>query len=407
MGVRDSFEAFEAFASGREDVDRYEVFAACRRDRPVFRSPRLDAWVVLRHEDVVAVYEDEERCVSPGEGPGSPPYGPAMLQWRGREHQRKGGVVARRVRSPAALADFEGFVRARCEQLVAPLLDRRDVVDLRAEYTSWLPVSVIGELMDVHEDALLKQWCDDIAAGSVNSIGHPERRARAMESLDALGRLIAPMIEHRREEPGEDVLSDLCRATYEGQPLRFEELRAMAAFLLTAGVETTDRVLASTLVHLFADPERWAWLDAHRDRLTAFVAEAVRYFPPIQASVRLTLEDVDVAGHTVPRGEKIVLMIASANRDEAVFDDPEAFRVDRFADHPERQFTNAAAIASFGAGRHHCVGSQLARVEMTHALDTLLDAFVSAEFADGGPPRDEGFLLRAPASVPVRLHARP
>lgn len=401
----DSPRIFEAFAAG-EDVDRYAVFAQCRRDHPIFRSPTLDAWVVLRHEDVVAVFGDEDRFVSPRGGPGSPPYGPAMLQWRGKEHQRKGGVVGRRLRSPAALSEFEDFIRQRCGGLVDALRYRDDVVDLREEFTSWLPVSVIGELMDVHEYSSLKVWCDDIAAGSVNSIGHPQRRVRALESLQALGQLLEPLIEQRRESPGEDVLSDLCRARYDGQPLPFEELRGMAAFLLTAGVETTDRVLASTLRHLLARPGGWQWLHAHREMLTAYVAESVRFFPPIQASVRHTLEDVEVGGVAIPRDEKVVLMVASANRDEEVFDAPEEFRVDRFADHPEREFTNAASIVSFGSGRHHCVGSQLARLEMTHALSALLDAFEGGDFEDGEVPEDEGFLLRAPASVRVRLRDR-
>lgn len=397
---------FEAFAAGA-DVDRFEVFARCRAERPVFRSPTLDAWVVARHGDVTAVFRDEERFVSPKEGPGAPPYGPAMLQWRGREHQRKGGVVARRLRSPRALATFEDFIRDRCLTLIASFRDREGPVDLRAEYTSWLPVSVIGELMDVQADTLLKDWCDAIAAGSVNSIGHPERRVRSLEALDALGRLLEPVIEARREEPGEDVLSDLCSARMDGEPLRFEELRAMAAFLLTAGVETTDRVLASLLKHLFAEPERWRWLDTHRELLTSALAEAVRCFPPIQASVRFTLTDVEVAGVPIPPGEKVLLLLASGNRDEQVFDAPKEFRFDRFADHAERQFTNAAQVLSFGAGRHHCVGSQLARLEMTHALTHLLDAFEDGAFPDGVVPPDEGFLLRAPATVPVVLQQRP
>lgn len=397
--------SFERFAAG-EDVDRSAVFAECRRDFPVFRSPTLDAWVVSRHADVVAVYRDDERLVSPTSGPGAPPYGPAMLQWRGREHQRKGGVVGRRLRSPRALAALEGFVEARCAELVVPLRGRTGPVDLRAEFTSWLPVSVMGELMDVHDDDRLKTWCDDIAAGSVNSIGHPERRARALESLDELGALLAPLIAQRRTTPGDDVLSDLCSASFDGAPLTLEELRATAAFLLTAGVETTDRVLASLLAHLFTEPGRWEPLADDRDLVTATVAEAVRCFPPIQASVRHALEDVEVAGITIPKGERVVVLIASANRDEAVFDDPESFQVERFAAHPERQFTNAAEIVSFGSGRHHCVGSQLARLEMTHALTALLDAFASGEFVDGKAPAVEGFLLRAPACVPVLLTDR-
>lgn len=396
---------FEDFAAGVE-VDRFEVFARCRAERPVFRSPTLDAWVLLNYADVRAVYTDEERFVSPREGPGSPPYGPAMLQWRGHEHQRKGGVVAKRLRSPAAIASLDDFVRTTCERLVADLLRRDGAVDLKADYSMWIPLLAIGELMDVHEAMRFRDWYQDIAAGSVNSIGHPERRQKAFDALTALGDLLAPVIERRRAEPGDDLLSDLCRVVYEGQTLSFEELLAMAAFLLTAGVETTERVLSSLLRHLFAEPDRWSWLHAHRELLTSVLAEALRMFPPIQASTRFTLTDVELGGETIPAGEKVLLLLASANRDETVFADPETFVPDRFAERAERQFTNAATILPFGAGRHHCVGAQLARLEMTHAMTHLLDAFEGGTFVDGVVPPDEGFLLRSPATVPVVLHPR-
>ncbi len=396
---------FEGFVAGDPRVDRFEVFAHCRRFAPVFRSPALDAWVLTRHADVRGVLADEERFATLSGGPGAPVYGPAILQWRGREHQRKGGIVAARLRSGRAVATFDNFVADTCTRLAGELVQRDGVVELKTEYSMWIPLLVIGELMAIEGAEKFRDWYHDISAGGVSSIGHPEKRERAFEALGKLSAFLEPIISDRREHPGDDLLSDLCTATYDGEPLPFEQIRAMAAFLLTAGVETTERGLSSLFAHLFADPERWRRLRAERHLLTSVLAETLRVHPPVHGVTRRALTDVEIGGVPIAKGERLLVLIASANRDEEVFEAPDEFRFERFAADAERQFTNAGSILPFGAGRHHCTGSQLARIEMLHGVAALLDRVEHAEFADGATPVHDGFLLRSPVAVPVVLTA--
>lgn len=395
-------EQLDTFMRGGSDIDRHQLFERLRHEAPVIRSEALDAWVVSRHADVRDILADEERFASLKDGPGAPVYGPSILQMTGHEHQRKAGIVARRVRSPAAVTASDEFVRRTASDLADRLVAMDGVVDLKTEYAMWIPLLVIAELLKVDGADSFRDWYRDIAAGGVSSIGHPERRERAFEALGELGAFLEPILEQRRAEPGEDLLSDLCTATYDGEPLPFAQILAMSAFLLTAGVETTERALSSLLVHLFEDPARWAELRDRPEMVTAACAETLRFYPPVHGLTRSAIGDVEVAGTPIAAGDRILVLLASANRDEEVFTDPHRFDLDRFRDSPERQFTNAGWTMPFGAGRHHCTGSQLARLEMEHALSELLPRVRTATF-EGPVPGPAGFLLVSPDEVPVRL----
>lgn len=401
----DLLETFERFVRSDPTVDRHEVFEACRANAPIFHSPALDAWVVTRHEDVRAVLADDAQFATLREGPGSPVYGNSVLQWHGREHQKKGGIVAKRLRSPRAVEDFDGFVAATCDRLAGELIDRDGPVDLKTDYAMWIPLLVIGHLMAIDGAERFRDWYHDISAGGVSSIGHPETRAQAFTALHQLWDFLDPIIAERRADPGDDLLSDLCTTTYDGDLLPVEQIRALTAFLLTAGVETTERALSSLFVHLFDTPEDLAALQADPDLIIGALAESLRIFPPVQGLTRRALQDVVINGVDIPRDSRLVPLIVSANRDGTIFDDPHTFRLDRFADNAERQFTNAGTVLPFGAGRHHCTGSQLARIEMLHAVRALLAVVDGADFVDGGPPPAAGFLLVSPAAVRVRLRA--
>ncbi len=127
-------------------------------------------------------------------------------------------------------------------------------------------------------------------------------------------------------------------------------------------------------------------------------------FPPVQGLTRRAVVDTELQGIPIATDDRLVPLIASANRDADFFDRPDEFVFDRFTDDAERQFTNAGKILPFGAGRHHCAGSQLARMEMLHALTELASRVAAGRFAEG-EPEDQGFLLRSPGRVAVLLQA--
>ena len=399
-------EAFDAVVDDRPDVDRHDVFRRLRAELPIFRSERLAAWVVSRYDDVHGVLSHPTRFEPLKEGPGAPIFGRSFLQMSGREHNKKAGIVAKRIRSPRAVKEqLEGLVDAIAQRQVDALpLD--EPVDLRARYAMWIPLLAITELMAVEEAARFRDWYRTIAAGGVSSVADPSLREKGFQALAEVREFLAPIIAERRADPGEDLISDLVTAEYDAEPLSEEEIAATVVFLLTAGVETTERVLTSTFRRLALDPDEWGAFRERRDdavALAAFSAEALRMHPPVNALTRLAAEPTELAGKELATGDKVVVLLASANRDEEHFEDSQRFDRDRFAEKPDRQFTSAGEILPFGAGTHHCTGSRLAQTELVHAFGKLATRVGAMEPAVPELPRAEGFVLRSPPELPVVL----
>jgi pulcherriminic acid synthase len=400
-------DGFNAIVAG-EDVDRNGVFARCRAEAPIFFSDTLGAWVLSRYDDVKAVLEDDAyRTLT--EGPGAPIFGRSMLQWEGVEHNKKRGPVVKRIRSPRAVRESIDGQVVDIARRQADGLALDEPVDLRADYAMWIPLLVITELLDVHEATKFRSWYDAIAKGGISSISDPELRVAGFRALDSLREVVAPVVEERRASPGSDMISDLATATYDGEPFPTEEIIATVAFLLTAGIETVERALTSLLRHLALDRDEWDRMCAHvddPDYLLSISAESLRLFPPVQGTIRRATVTAEFHGATVRPDDKVIVLIASANRDEERFEAASAFRSDRFAENPDRQYTNAGDVLPFGAGRHHCAGSRLAGTEMVRSLQQLVRRVAWMEPIEP-LPRGEGLLLHSPPSLPVILHGRP
>lgn len=398
---------FTALVDGRPAPDRLAVFARLRAELPVFRSERLDAWVVSRHADIKGVLNDEAAFQPPFSGAGASAFGRSFMQMSGREHGKKVGIVAREMRSQRALRErLTGLVHAIARQQ-AESLPLGVAIDLREHYATWVPLLAITALTGLPQAARFRDWYRTIVAGGSSSITDPGARAAAFQAREEVRVFLEPIIAERRATPGRDLLSDLVCAEYDGAPIPHEEIVSNIIFLLAAGVETTERVLTSVLRHAALDPAVWSWLKSHYtqpEALASFSAEALRMFPPVSAFVRTALQPVQIAGMAIAPGDKVLALAASGNHDPAHFAQPERFDPLRFQGSSERQFTVGGDILSFGDGTHHCVGSRLAKVEMAHALSEFLQRVERIEPA-GPLPAGEGFIFHSPPSLPVILHA--
>ncbi len=399
-------DAFDAVVAGAPTIDRHELFVRLRRELPIFYSHTTSAWVLSRYDDVKAVLQDGEVFVPITEGPGASVFGGGFFHWRGREHNKKAGIVGRRIRSPRALrSEISGKVTAIARDLAGGL-PMNQAVDLREDFTMQVPLLVISRLTAIDEASKLRDWYDTIMAGGTSSIGNPGAREAALGAMQELKEFLVPLLAQRRLNPGEDLVSDLVTAGYDGEPLPDDEIVSIVGQLLPAGVETTERVLTSSLRLLAADRVLCDRLRAARgseDALASFGAEGLRFYPPIQAANRVALHDTTVAGRAVAAGEKVVALLASANRDERRFDEPQRFDPDRFLENPDRQYTSAGDVLPFGAGMHHCTGSRLAKVEIVETLRALLDRVEWIEPLEESPDVG-GLVLWSPSSLRVTLH---
>lgn len=399
--------AFSAMVDGSPSVDRHRLYAQLRAELPVFRSDRLDAWVVSRYDDVRTVLSDDSAFRPPQSGAGASPFGRSFMQMSGREHNKKIGIVAREMRTLRAMRERLNGVVLDIARQQAAALPMGEVLDLRERYAVWVPLLAVTALTDLPQAARFRDWYRTIVAGGSASITNPLAREAAFRAREEVAAFVEPIIAARRVTPGADLLSDLVQAEYDGEPIPHEEIVSNIIFLLAAGVETTERVLTSLLRHVALDPAEWGWLKAnYRDAeaLSAFCAEGLRVYPPVSANIRTALQPVSLAGMEIGAGDKVVALSVSGNYDEHRFADPLRFDHGRFLGASERQFTSVGEILSFGDGLHHCVGSRLAKLEMAHALSEFLDHVGRIELV-GPPPASEGFVFHSPPALPVILHA--
>ena len=235
---------FEQVMTG-QPMDLASFYRQAREATPIFRSDAFNGWVVTRYHDAKRVLTDEQYFGPLTYGAGSSIiHGRSILQMEGDEHRRKGAILARTLRNTRLL---DGVQREYTRTLANSLFAKFPVdgpVDLKSMFTTPLPLGVTSWVMDIHEAPNFRSNYDAIvAAGASNLRGDPSVVERAIVAKTELFAFITPLIEQRRANPKDDLLSTLCSAEYEGERLSDDEIRSFCSFLLAAGVETTDRSL--------------------------------------------------------------------------------------------------------------------------------------------------------------------
>ena len=399
-------DEFHALIPGLPNAPRQDVFQRLRKDLPVFKSEKIGAWIAARYEDVVTLLTSEDRFQYPQSGLGSPSYGRTFLRMNGREHSKKIGIVGREMRSQRALRERLDGIVLRLARERAEGLPFGKPIDLREAYTAWIPLYTITELTALPDAPRFRDWYGTIVAGSTSSIANPAARELALKAREEVAEFLEPIIQERKKNPGNDLLSDLATAEFDGEPMPHDEIVSNVIFLLAAGVETTERVLTSALRHLVLNPSEWEWLRANYkdlEKLSAFCAEALRYFPPLTMVIRVAITDTTLGNQAITTGDRIIGIDGSGNFDETHFKDPLKFDHDRFMGASDRQYMANGDILTFGKGIHHCVGARLGQLEMMHAFTQLLDRVGRIEAA-GELPVGIGFFLHSPPTLPVILH---
>ena len=291
-------------------------------------------------------------------------------------------------------------LRERTEQIAADLLDElasagtAEPVDMVERYCSLLPVTVISEILGVPAADRDKVLAFGAAAAPSLDMGLGWRQFRQVESaLAGFERWLDSHIARLREESGDDLLSQLVAARDEGGGLNDAELKATAGLVLAAGFETTVNLLGNGIALLHQQPEQLEALRGDPSLWANATDEVLRYDPPVLLTGRNASQDVEIAGTVIPERMMVTTVLAGANRDPDVFDDPNRFDVAR---------TNAREHVSFSAGRHHCLGAALARMEGEVGLRALFNRFPDLEVRPGGRRRTTR-ILRGYEVLPVRL----
>jgi cytochrome P450 len=321
---------------------------------------------------------------------------PSLLAVEPPDHTRYRKTVSAVFTSRAVAA-----LRDRVEQTAANLLDQlaeeSGVVDIVGRYCSQLPVAIISDILGVPEqDRRRILEFGELAAPSLD-IGLPWRQYRSVqEGIAGFNVWLADHLRQLRRVPSDNLMSQLIQTAESGSAethLNETELQAIAGLVLAAGFETTVNLLGNGIRMLLDTPEH---LDTLRERPEVWpnaVEEILRLDSPVQLTARVALNDVEVAGRQIKRGELVVVYLAAANRDPSVFPDPHRFDIER---------PNAGKHLAFSGGRHFCLGAALARAEGEVGLRTFFDRFPDVRAAGTGSRRDTR-VLRGWSTLPVAL----
>ena len=308
------------------------------------------------------------------------------------DHTRLRRLVARPF-SPRSIAAMEPQVRAICERLIDELVEAgaRGEADLVRHLAYPLPVIVISEMLGIPSERRddFKRWSDDVVgalSGMIDVRG-------ASRSFGTMIEFFGEIAEERRARPGKDLISQLITEDEDGQTLTAAEILLFCVLLLIAGNETTTNLISNGAWALFHNPEQAARLMRYPALIDSAVEEALRYDTPVQWLVRTATRSADVGGIKVPEGARLMLLFASANRDESRYAWADEFLIDR----------NPADHLGFGAGIHFCLGAGLARLEARVAAAALLARNIALRPC-GKPMRVPSYLLRGFESLPVTLH---
>ena len=389
--------------------DPFPAYAQLRAQEPVMYDERIDCWVVTRHEDVKQVFGDWETFSSEN--------AQAPVRERGPEARRimeEGGFtaysglsarvppehtrirkIAQKAFTPRRFKVMEPEIRENVRRLLDDMLRnpeaKGDIVrDLARDVPTITILTLFGEDVDQVDD--FKRWSDSRGAMTWGDLSDEEQIPHAHNLVEYWPKCLS-LVEKAHREGGDNFVGDLVAAQQAGDEITDHEIASLCYSLLFAGHETTTTLIANSLRVLLGHPDQWAHLREDPKKVAAALDEVLRYSGSIVSWRRKALKDAEVGGVSIPEGAQLLLVMGSANRDEAMFEDGESFDIER---------SNAREHLSFGFGIHYCLGNMLAKLQGRIVLEEVLDRAPELELDDSEPIAfGENLSFRAPVAVPV------
>jgi hypothetical protein len=380
-------------------AERYAMFAKMRAEPGLCRVEPFGAFAAARYEDAAALLKDPQRFSSealavtaepPWLGPN--PVAHSLISKDPPNHTRLRALINRAF-GPAGIARLAARIRQESEALAEATVRQREV-ELVDAFTFILPRNVIGAMLGLDPSTFseFKRW--SLNMGLITSATTPEQQEGVRSTVREMKDYLTDVIQARRRQPGEDMVSDLLRGEVEGRALTDDEILSFLFLLLPAGMETTTQLLGNSIIHLAQRPEQLERARADLAHVPRFIEEVLRYESPTQLSFRLATQDVELAGTRIPAGSLVFGLVASANRDERVFERPDEFL-------PGREKGNQHL--SFGYGIHFCLGAQLARLEARLGLEALVSRVRGLRLRSPEIQWNPGFTMHGPSVLPAEF----
>lgn len=375
----------------------------------VYRMP-LGGIIITRHEDATMILHHTGTSHDPTQSGPARAFMSAASQneqdWQRRrsflfmdppDHTRLRGLVSKAFTSKTVES-----LRPRIDELVNELIDAvedKGRMDVIADLAYPLPVTIISEMLGVppRDNEVFQEWSRELARGlDPEPAIPPEVLKRRMKAAEDFRDYFSDLIESRRKNPKQDLISGLIAAEEEGDKLTKDELLSTLILLLIAGHETTVNLIGNGVFNLMRFRSEWERLCSDPSLSKLAVEEVLRFDPPVLFTGRIAMEKLEVGGEVLDEGDSALVLIGAANRDPLVFPNPDEFDVGR-AKNPH---------LAFGMGIHYCLGAPLAKVEGQIALAVLARRLPTMELESEDPPYRENIVLRGLAELPVKFRAK-
>lgn len=382
--------------------DPYPTYARLRDEAPLFHNADEDFWALSRHADVIDGFRDTARLSSSyGVSLDASAYGPdahrtsSFIAMDPPRHGRMRGLVSRAF-TPRRVEQLEPDIRALARAHLDRALDGGDDFDLIADLAGKLPMDVVSELMGVPpaDRDELRRLADLVLH---REPGLRDVPVAGMEATLELVAYYADLVADRRRRPAGDLTSALVGAELDGERLSDDDIIAFLFLMVVAGNETTTKLLGHAWYWGWRNPDQRSKPFADPTRIPDWVEETLRYDTSSQFIVRTATEDIALHGGVVPARGKVVLLLGSANRDPRAFPDPDRYDLDRAQD---------TQLASFGVGRHFCLGASLARLEARVTLEEVVARVSDYDVDEAGAERVHSANVRGFARLPTTVTRR-
>jgi cytochrome P450 len=393
---RDTVPEYDPFSRAQRE-DPHPLYRELRGSCPVYHNEAMDFWALFRFEDVRDASRDWRTFTSTSgsfledELQAMREFMPPEGKFQDMDPPRCGELrrVVRDRFSPATISKDEPWIRSVVTELIDQFVDRGRA-DLATELAEPLPVRVISDMLGISraDQRSVSQWCHVMFERKSDGTATEQ----AYEAGYAIREYFEAMTEDRRAEPRPDLMTRIARAAVDGVPLTDDEILGMTLLIYAAGNETTSMLIGNALWLLDEHPDERERLRADPAAIPAALEEILRFEAPVSQQARMTTRDVEIQGVTIPKGQKVLLMYGSANRDEETFERSEEFEPARGA---ERHL-------AFGEGIHFCLGAPLARLEARIALEEILTRL--PRYKVSGPIEwARATVLRGPVRLPVEF----
>ncbi len=386
-------------------ADPHPLYHRLRREAPRYLDPERGDWILTRYSDCEGVLRDPRWSSNPAHLANPPALEDSsvresmahtdtavLLFMDPPDHTRIRNLISRNF-TPRAVGRWQ----SRIDEVVDAKLDEvalRGEIELVGEYGFQIPVVVICEMLGVptEDRDLFGPWSSD-ASRLLDGDIDEETTQRGLLGASQLLDYLNPLIEDRRTNPRDDLLSQLVHARYEDHTLEEDELRSVTLLLFVAGHETTMNLIGNGMKALLDHPAELARLRDDPSLIDTAVEEILRYDGPVHVSGRIPTEDIELDGQVFTKGCQVVTLLAAANRDPDEFPDPDRFDIGREPNHH----------LTFSKGIHHCLGASLARLEGRSAIGKLVERFDRIDLTTPDPEYRDHFVLRGLKELRVEV----